>query len=202
MARIVIKPTRPKYKKTKRSKSTKSTNKRPKKPRPNRAGNSDQRKPVKSNPETSEEQCTITARHPRGHVIHKQKQIKFLGQPTFESDKASAEYRKGNLKKAIKIEIAYQKQLRSRRKKRYNQKRDWYMKTSDSRTHIDPYAGKVDYYCQNSKIPLDWDKEEWYIEYLWGKGEAQRWNNKGKGTWGFLCPYTPFRPLLIEEDEF
>ena len=207
MARIVTKPTRAKSKKTKRTnrtKRTKRTNKRAQKPplRLNKARNSDQRRPMKIKQEKSKARRTIAERHPRGgHVI--QKQIKFLGQPIFESVKARKENRKGNFEKAIKIEIAYQKQVRSRRKKGYYQKRDWYMKTSDSRTHIDPYADKDDDYWQNdyNKIPLECDEEPWYIKELWGNGVAQKWNEELR--FGLPCPHIPPPPIdRTEEDEF
>jgi hypothetical protein len=156
---------------------------------------------VKSKPVKSKARRTIAVRHPRGGYVI-QNQIKFLGQPIFESFKARKIFRKGNIQKAIKIEIAYQKQLLSRRKKGYYQKRDWYMKISDSRTHIDPYADKDDDYWQNdyNKIPLDWDEEEWYIRKVWGNGAAQEWNKELR--FGLPCPHIPPPPIdWTEEDE-
>ena len=165
-------------------------------PRPNnRAGKSDQRRRRR---QKIESELSVAAQGPRCHIIQKQDMLR--DQPIFKSVKAKKEYRKGNFEKAIKIEIAYQKNLRSRRKKGHKKAR--YMKTSDSRTHIDPHADKVDYYCRNSNIRPEWDEELWYIEELWGNGAAQRWNNDGKGTWGFLCPYTLSSFNWTEENEF
>ena len=43
----------------------------------------------------------------------------------------------------------------------------------------------------------DWDEEPWYIEALWGNGQAREWNMRYYVRYGLPCPHVNVRPPII-----
>ena len=106
--------------------------------------------------------------------------------------------RTGNLPKALAIDRKLAKSRRSRRRKGYKQKDGSASKNPNSRPDIilddDWDDDDVDPY---ELCPREWDEESWYIEALWGNGQAHAWNNRYYVRYGLPCPHVNVRPPII-----
>jgi len=123
-----------------------------------------------------------------GHSPNKPKATEEIRLPV--SRKAKEVFRlTGNLLKALAVDRKLAQSHRSRRRKLYDQKDGSATKNPNSVPDIVRGEDDVDSY---ELYPPEWDEEDWFIEELWGNGQAAEWNRTGGIAYGLPCPHVPF----------
>lgn len=123
-----------------------------------------------------------------GHSPNKPKANKEIRLPV--SRKAKEVFRRtGNLLKALAVDRKLAKSRRSRRRKDYEQKDGSASKNPNSRPDTVRDGWDVDDVDPYELCPPEYDAESWYIEELWGNGQAAEWNRGFTFTSGLPCPH-------------
>ena len=118
------------------------------------------------------------------------------------SRKGKEEYRRsGNLRKALAIDRKIKKRERACMKgKNTNQKNGAAFKKSNFHPDVIMSEDRDEDRDEDDVAPyypLDWDEEPWYIEALWGNGQADKWNSTNYVRYGLPCPHVNIKPPII-----
>lgn len=138
-----------------------------------------------------EEKTSQSSRHKPVDSPNKPKATKEIRLPV--SRKAKEVFRRtGNLPKALAVDRKLVKSRRSRRRKDYEQKDGSASKNPNSVPDTVRDGWDVDDVDPYEPYPREWDEEDWFIEELWGNGQAAEWNRTDGIAYGLPCPHVPF----------
>ena len=143
-----------------------------------------------------EEKTSQSSHHKPVDSPNKPKATKEIRLPV--SRKAKEVFRRtGNLPKALAVDRKLAKSCRSRRRKGHDQKVISASKKPNSRPDTVRDGWDVDDVDPYELCPREWDEESWYIEELWGNGQAGKWNMRNYVRCGLPCPHVHVRPPIV-----